>query len=109
MPLLTEAAFKQTCVPPMIRAGAGESPAFDFWPYVETIPPEDFRGYDCSEGVVHYVWRSADSRFEHVLINARESRDVFMVIVVDRVQKSVVGHRLLDLPSEYGIEGKRNH
>lgn len=88
----------------MSRVGVGESPPVDFWPYFESIPFEDFRGYDCSEGEVDYVWRSADSRFEHILINANESRDIFMVIVVDRVEKSVVGHRLLDLPAEYGVE-----
>lgn len=26
---------------------------FDFWPYVESIPIEDYRGYDCSGNRVH--------------------------------------------------------
>ena len=103
MPRLTEAEFQATFSAPMQRAGQDEEPPFDFWPYVDAIPYEDFLGYDCSEGVVDWVWRSADGRFEHILINTNENRDVFMVVVVDRAGKCVVGHRLLDLPAEYGV------
>ena len=88
----------------MQRVGSGEEPPFDFWPYFEAIPAADFEGYDCSAGSVTYAWRHPDGRYEHVLINA-DDRDVFMVLVLGRHAKRVVGHRLLNLPALYGLTG----
>jgi hypothetical protein len=87
----------------MRQVGDEEEPPFNFWPYVQAIPSEDFKGYDCSAGHVKYVYRHPSGRLEHVLINSN-NEDVFMVIVVDRSTGTVVGHRLLDLPRLYGSE-----
>lgn len=87
---------------PMQRLPQSEQPPFDFWPYVEEIPLEDFKGHDCSEGRVEHAYRHPDGRLEHVLIDSKDP-DVFMVIILDRVAKSVVGHHLLDLPALYGL------
>ncbi|MDD5260338.1 MAG: hypothetical protein PHD76_00675 [Methylacidiphilales bacterium] len=103
MSLLNEIDYRRTFLEPMIRIEGGENPSFDFWPYVEGIPKEDYGGYDCSDGSVNFVWRSSDARYEHVLINTKEDKDVFMVIILDRSKKTVVGHRLLDLKMEYGL------
>ncbi|MBK1833957.1 hypothetical protein [Roseibacillus ishigakijimensis] len=106
MKKLDEAAFRKTSGGSgMIRVKINEGPPFDFWPYVEAIPEEDFNGYDCSEGRVEWVWRSEDSRFEHVLISTAEDVNVFMAVVLDRTHSVVVGHRLLDLNTEYGVAG----
>ena len=88
------------------RVRRGESPPFDFWPYVDGIPVADFEGHDCSAGAVDYVWRESSGTFEHVLINT-EDRNVFMVIVLDRRKRCVHGHHLLDLNREYGLDTQR--
>jgi hypothetical protein len=85
---------------PMQRVSRDEEPPFDFWPYFEKIPQGDFNGHDCSEGRVECVYRHPTGRLEHVLVNSND-HDVFMVIVLDRVANSVVGHHLLDLLSLY--------
>ncbi|MEP4076219.1 hypothetical protein [Haloferula sp.] len=106
MKKLDEAAFRKTCGSSgMIRVKINEGPPFDFWPYVEAIPEEDFDGYDCGEGRVEWVWRSEDARFEHILINTVDDVNVFMGVVLDRIHSVVVGHRLLDLNTEYGVTG----
>jgi hypothetical protein len=99
---LAEDEFRATFAAPMQRAGPDAEPPIDFWPYFEEIPPEDFEGYDCSAGVVTYVWRGGDGRYEHVLVNS-EDRDVFMVIVLDLRAAAIAGHHLLDLPQWYGL------
>src|SRR4051812_16765969 len=101
MPRLSEPQFLATARAAMARA-MGEAPPFDFWPYFDAIPDDDFEGFDCSAGEVTYVYRSPDERFEHVLVNSTD-RDVFMVVVLDRTARTVVGHRLLDLPVLYGL------
>lgn len=107
MKKLDKAAFRNTFGGEgIIRVKINEEPPFDFWPYVEAIPEDDFDGYDCSEGKVEWVWRSVDARFEHVLISTAENVNVFMTIVLDRIDSIVVGHRLLDLNAEYGISAE---
>lgn len=99
---LTEAEFKVTSGEPMRRVAPDEGPAFDFWPYFEAIPEEDFQGFDCSAGRVSWVWEHPEGLYQHVLVDS-EDRDVFMVLVLDLRGQSIVGHRLLDLPREYGL------
>jgi len=103
MARLSEAEFLATFAAPMQRVGDDGGPAVDFWPYVERIPAADFEGHDCSKGSVRYVWRDATGRYEHVLIDS-DDRDVFMVVVLDRLAPVVIGHRLLDLGAMYGLE-----
>ena len=74
-----------------------------FWDYVDAIPPEDFEGYDCSEGSVTHVWQDASESFQHVLVDSQD-KNVFMVVVLDVVNGRVFGHRLLELNREYGID-----
>ena len=103
MPLLDEGAYRKTFGKKMVRVGSDGNAPFPFWSYVDQIPKEDFRGYDCSEGSVQWVWRSDDARFEHILIDTKEDKDVFMVIVLDVTNREVVGHRLMDFKREYGL------
>ena len=102
MALLSETEFRQTFAAPMTRVAQSEAPLFDFWPYFDEIPSEDFSGHDCSQGKVTYVYRHPSGRFEHVLVDS-ENRDIFMVLVLDLQNKSVLGHHLLDLPQLYGL------
>jgi len=87
----------------MVRISPEGPPPFSFWPYFDQIPKEDFQGYDCSEGIVRWVWRGDDQRFEYIHISTKEDADVFMVIVLDLMNKKVAGHRLMDFKSEYGL------
>ena len=100
---LSEEAFKATFSPPMKQLSEADAPPVDFWPYFETIPGSDFKGHDCSDGVVKIVYRDATEKFEHVLVES-EDKNIFMVIVLDRENTRVHGHRLLDLNEEYGLD-----
>jgi len=108
MPRIPDEDWNQFFQAPVRRLSQGEEPPFDFWSYVKTIPAEDFQGYDCSAGNIEYVYRDNSGRFEHVLINST-SRDVFMVIMLDRFAGLVVGHKLLNLPHEYGTDTSGTH
>jgi len=77
-------------------------PEFDFWPYVDLIPTQDFEGHDCSAGEVHEVYRMTSNMYEHVLI-ASAKKNVFMVVVNNLELNNVYGHFLLDLNKAYGI------
>ncbi len=103
MPLLDEPAYRNTFGKKMVQVNAADNASIPFWDYFDRIPQEDFQGYDCSEGRVQWVWRDEDQRFTHVLVDTKEDQDVFMVVVLDLITKHVVGHRLTDFKSEYGL------
>jgi hypothetical protein len=103
MPPLDENAFRATFGNKMSRIPSEGSAPFPFWSYVDRIPLADFQGYDCSEGSVQWIWRSNDGAFEHILIDTKEDKDVFMVVVLDLVKREVLGHRLMDFKREYGL------
>jgi hypothetical protein len=102
MPKLTEDEYKATMALHPIAADPDEEPPFDFWPYFNAIPPEDFRGHDFSARAVPNAWKMPDSVYEHVLVRS-ETPNVFLVLVLDVIGRSVVGHHLLDLNRLYGL------
>ena len=100
---LTTEAFRATFGDKPERLNGSESPPCDFWDYFERIPEEHFEGLDCSEGLVDYVYRMKEKGIQHVLVNS-EDKNTFMVIVLDEKEKKVMGHSLLNLNTEYGVE-----
>ena len=74
----------------------------DIWPYVAAIPSEDLWGHKVVPKQVKRVYRCGDDKLDHVLI-VTTTRSVFLVVVVDLVGDSVLGHHLLDLNDEYGL------
>jgi len=93
MKKLTQEEFKATINQPEVLEEG--DPVFDFWDYVEKIPVDDFEGHDCTKGDVYKVYRMKGNNLEHVLIYSA-TPDVFMALVNDLENKTVVGHCLLD-------------
>jgi hypothetical protein len=103
MPLLTDQEFQATFAPSMQRIAAEDPPPFDFWPYFEAIPRADFEGYDCSRGIVDWAWRTPTGSLVHVLVTSNDP-NVFMVLVLDVAHHQVIGHHVLNLAKEYGLD-----
>ena len=87
----------------MRRLSQSEEPPFAFWNYFENIPASHFENHDCSEGMVDSVYEDQSARYQHILVRS-DSKNVFMVMVLDLENRDVLGHRLLSLNEEYGIE-----
>jgi hypothetical protein len=71
--------------------------------YFAEIPAVDFGGHDCSAHDIFHVYVDARGRFEHVLVSS-ENPNVFMAVIVDRKDRKVYGHQLLNLREKYGLE-----
>jgi hypothetical protein len=108
MALLSREQYLATFGETRSRVSPDESPPFDFWSYFDAIPLADFQNRDCSAGMVDYAWRDEAGRYDHVLVNS-DDRNVFMVLVLDRMNVTVLGHYLLDLNSEYGLDSTEGH
>jgi hypothetical protein len=86
----------------MVRLTSEEEPPFDFWPYYDELPEEEFCGFDFSDGQVEYVYRDPTGTYEHVLVNSTTD-NVLLVLVLNRNSQKVHGHRVLNLNEEYGL------
>ena len=102
MKQLSEAEFLATFAEPMRRVSSDTPAPVDFWLYFDSIPAACFGGHDCSAGSVTYVWEDPTGRYQHVLVDS-EDQNIFMVLVLDVPNHDVLGHRLLDLNQEYGL------
>jgi hypothetical protein len=81
---------------------AAPDPVIDIWPYARAIRKADLQGFRPQDGVVEAVYRGGDGIFEHVLIPTR-TKNVYLVVVVDRRRRAIHGHRLLNLNEKYGL------
>lgn len=71
----------------------------DVWPYVETIALPLGRATGILD--VTSVYRDAAGRFDQVLIGTDIS-DLFLAVVVNRADRNIYGHYLLDIAEQYG-------
>ena len=102
MKQLSKAEYLATMAVPMKRLPPDAGSPVDFWEYFDCIPAADFEQHDCSAGSVTYVWEHPTGRYQHVLVDS-EDKNAFMVIVLDVHHREVLGHRFLDLDSEYKL------
>ncbi|SKA99843.1 hypothetical protein SAMN02745166_03045 [Prosthecobacter debontii] len=99
--LLDEATYRALLVAPMRNVTAEAQPQVDIWPYVAAVPAADLQGHEVWKGYVECIYRPATDAYDLVHVCTRRP-NVFLVIVVDRLQPSVLGHHLLDLNKLYG-------
>ncbi|MDJ0365610.1 hypothetical protein QMK33_10635 [Hymenobacter sp. H14-R3] len=97
---LNAIAFNQTFQPPMQDVTKTAEQLLDIWHYVDAIPFVDFDGFTL--GDVAYVYLNPTGLYQHILI-ATEDQNVFLVVVIDVLNKGIYGHHLLNLIELYGL------
>src|SRR5205807_9584133 len=91
--LLAKPEFLSTFGERMENITGGEDVArpngvIDIWPYVRAVASPDVPEHIVEEQVVERVWRTSDSRYDHVLLPTR-TNNVFLALVVDLRDESV--------------------
>lgn len=103
MPALTEPYFKATMKEPMVDVTAEPGDVVDIWQYVSDVAAEvGLPELVLKRRLVEQVYRSGDHVHDHVVL-LTDRKNVFVVIIVDRVRSVVSGHHILDLNQQYGI------
>ena len=100
--LLDATEFKSTFAKPMRDVLRTATNVIDIWPYVAAIPATELFGNVIVDGCVENVYRNGTETFDHVLV-VTQTKNVFVVVVVDLVRTTILGHHLLDLNHEYGL------
>jgi len=104
--LLSDEEYKAIFLDPMQNITEMDYDVIDIWAYVQSIPRDHLAGHEVYDHFVEYVYRSADDRFDHILVMT-QTINVYLVVIFDRSQ--VYGHTLLDLNNEYGLLKKSEY
>jgi hypothetical protein len=96
--------YLATCRGKMTDVTEAGDATVDIWPYAaEARLGTEMSEHAVEQQLVECVYRSGDGRHDHVLI-PYGIRNVFLILIVDRIEQCVHGHYLLDLNEEYGVE-----
>lgn len=98
---INQVEYNSTMTSGMTDVTETAEPVVDVWPYVEMLTSEGIvSNYVLENSLVEKVYRSKDSKYDHVLLpTAKEN--YFIVLVVDIKAKAIIGHHQLDLNKLY--------
>ena len=99
---LTEEEFNATFASPMVDVTSSAEEVVDFWSYAEPALRESFPNICSCDWNVKHIYESRDGSFQHVLIPMHIS-NLYLVVVIDKLHRSVLGHHQLDLGAKYGV------
>lgn len=101
--LLTEKEFKSTFIGKMNDVTQTAEPVVDIWPYVEQLTADNIvHKYTFENTLVEKVYRNQTNTFDQILLPT-PNKNIFIIIIVDLINKKIKGHYQLDLNAEYGI------
>ena len=101
--LLTKEKYNSTMIEKMTEIATIEATIFNIWPYVSQLKSAKIISHKIKEReLIYKVYRNITGKFEHILLST-EKENNFVVIVVDKNKKKVMGYFLLDLNGEYEL------
>ena len=97
-------AYESTLTERMVDVTGITGPVTDIWPYVrelvsEKIIPESV----LAKKTIEIIYQNENKTFDHVLLPT-ENAGVFMIVIIDLIQKKIMGHYRQDLNEVYGVE-----
>src|SRR5574343_1127284 len=101
--MLTDTEYKSTMTPKMVDVTETAEPTVDIWDYVEKLTADKIvNEYTFKNNLVEKVYRNQINTFDHVLLPTPD-KNIFVVIIVDLINKNIKGYFRLDLSAEYGL------
>jgi len=100
---LKEEQYLATMTFKMVDITSTVVPIVDIWDYVEALTNEKQLDKSVAEnGIVEKVYSNESNTIHHVLLPT-EIHNIFIVILIDVLEKVIIGHYKLDLNEKYGI------
>jgi hypothetical protein len=97
-------AYESTLTERMVNITGIAGPAAEIWLYAKELADQHIiPGAVLEKKAIEIIYQNEDKTFDHVLLPA-ENENVFIVIVIDLLQKKIAGHYRQDLNEVYGTE-----
>ena len=68
----------------------------DIWSYLDPVLDTSFPHDDEWEWQVKHIYESRDGKFQHLYVPV-PTDESYMLVIVDKLQRQIIGHYLLDL------------
>jgi len=86
----------------MVDVTATAEEIVDLWAYAEPALGAAFPDVCSCDWSVKHIYQSGDGSFQHAPIPTHISA-LYLVVVISKLKREVVGHHLLDLGALYGV------
>jgi len=101
---LSDKEFHKTFSPPMQELGFDdETSGINLKKYIQKIIKKEKLKTSTKDIEIHYVYHSPNEKYEHILFNYGVN-ELYLVIVINLINKDIIGYHILDLLEKYGIE-----
>lgn len=101
--LLTKEKYNSTIIGKMEEIPSDDLSFYNIWPYVSLLKSFKILSKKIKEHkLVHKVYRNSTWKFEHILLSTEQENN-FVVIVVNRSKKKIIGYFPLDLEGKYDL------
>lgn len=97
---LTEEEYKASFSPPMLDVTEDADEIVDLWSYADQVIEDKYHNCPAWEWRVKLIYETRDGSYQHINIPVPKS-NTYLSIVVDKANRKIVGHYILDLGALY--------
>jgi len=97
---LTKEEYEITFTPPMKNITETADEIVDLWGYADPIIEAEYHNCSAWDWKVNHIYESADGQYQHIGIAVPED-DKYLIVLVDKPRKKIIGHRINDLGAMY--------
>lgn len=73
----------------------------EMWSYIAHVPDADLGGAAIILDAVDFIYRNGACAHDYVLVRT-DRPATYLIVVVDLIGQTILGHRLVDFEYEYG-------
>ena len=101
---LSRKEFEKTFSNKMIDVTKTAEPIVNIWEYAKVLSNQKLiPSIVYKKESVEFVYKNSKNTFEHILLPTSE-KNVFIIIVVNIIEKKIEGHYKIDIEKEYGLK-----
>ena len=97
---LSKQEYEATFSLPMLDVTESAEELIDLWPYAGAVVDADYPDADDWDWRVMFIYESRDGAYQHLYVPVPEDNK-YLLVVVSKQQKQIVGHYYLDLQAIY--------
>jgi hypothetical protein len=97
---LTKEQYEATFSPPMLDVTNNADEVVDLWAYADLVIEQEYHGCTAWEWRVMHIHEAGDGSYQHINIPVPQN-NTYLSVIVDKPNRTIVGHYILDLGALY--------
>ncbi len=97
---LTKEQYDETFFPSMVNVSETAEGIVDLWSYADQVIESDYNDWQEWDWRVAHVYETSNESHQHIYVPIPKD-NTYMVVIVDKPKKFIIGHYILDLHQQY--------